>query len=105
MKTISVRQPYAEAIISGAKVHEYRSRKTNIRGRVAIHASLHDNGEHPDLPRGVVIGTVEIVDCMPDGHGGFAWVLRNPRRLATPFPWRGSAGWFNTPDEMFSTAS
>ncbi len=39
-----------------------------------------------ELPRGVVVGTVEIVDCEEEFLGGFRWKLANPRRLATPIP-------------------
>lgn len=33
------------------------------------------------LPRGVVVGTVEIVDCKPSRkHDGFEWHLARPER-------------------------
>src|SRR4051795_5225478 len=36
---LSVRQPYAEQIMRGTKVIEYRSVPTHVRGRVYIYAS------------------------------------------------------------------
>jgi len=39
-RAISIRQPFVEAILDGKKKIEYRSRKTNIRERVYIYASL-----------------------------------------------------------------
>ncbi len=39
MKAISVRQPWAELIVSGKKKIEIRSWKTNYRGYLLIHAS------------------------------------------------------------------
>jgi predicted transcriptional regulator len=39
-RALSVRQPFAEQIMLGTKKIEYRSMKTNIRGRVYIYASL-----------------------------------------------------------------
>jgi hypothetical protein len=33
------------------------------------------------LPTGKIVGTVEIVDCVPTADGGFAYRLANPRRL------------------------
>ncbi len=131
MKAFTVYQPWATAIVTGLKPHETRSRRTNIRGRVAVHAGKADlmqaaegmtNGEFMDLlyvmrkekdwPLGAVVGTVEIVGCVPvedvmDGlteqeralgdysPGRWAWVLKNPVMFATPIPARGKQGWWN----------
>ncbi len=92
VRALSIRQPHAEAIMRGIKKIEYRSGPTKIRGRVLIYAST---GRMPsdvemeylaeyrirdvkpdDLPRGVLIGTVELFDC-DDGD----WHLRKPVRL------------------------
>jgi len=40
-----------------------------------------------DLPRGVVVGTVEIIDCVQDGDD-YEWHLANPQRLAERIPRR-----------------
>jgi hypothetical protein len=91
LRALSIRQPHAEAIMRGVKQIEYRSRPTKIRGRVFIYACL---GRYPvedeaemmkeygikdvacdGLPRGVIVGSVELVDC----HGG-DWHLRKPER-------------------------
>jgi len=37
---ISIRQPYVELILRGIKKAEYRSRPTNVRGRVYLYASV-----------------------------------------------------------------
>ncbi|MHB0959289.1 MAG: ASCH domain-containing protein [Pirellulaceae bacterium] len=87
-RALSIRQPYAELIMLGEKTVEDRGRATTVRGRIAIYASL--SGEYleeaeeyqlnPDkLPRGVIIGTVDLFDC-DKGE----WKLRDPQRLATP---------------------
>ena len=64
------------------------------------------------LPLGAVVGTVEIVDCVPVEEiadtltereralgdfspGRFAWVLRNPVMFEKPIPARGQQGWWN----------
>ena len=130
MKAFTVYQPYAHAIVAGVKHYETRPRRTNIRGRVAVHAGRLDevqatkhltNGEFwavleaagggGNLPRGAVIGTVEIVDCVPveelvdslDNRerllgdyslGRFAWVLQNPVMFKTPIPAHGKHGLF-----------
>lgn len=116
---------------SRVKHYETRPRRTHIRGRVAVHAGRLDevqatkhltNGEFwavleaagggGNLPRGAVIGTVEIVDCVPveelvdslDNRerllgdyspGRFAWVLQNPVMFKTPIPAHGKQGWWN----------
>lgn len=85
---LSVRQPFAEQIMRGTKKIEYRSVKTNIRGRVYIYASLTPRidayekmkVEPGAFPAGVIIGTVEIVDCLEKG-GEYHWILANPQRL------------------------
>lgn len=89
MKTITIYQPYASLIFSKTPEGEYcktfetRGYNTNVRGRVAIHAGLknpylcvdkslserlEEFWEIPDLrifPRGMILGTVEIVDSVP----------------------------------------
>lgn len=146
MRALTVNQPYADAIVKGIKKYETRSRRTNIRGRVAIHAGkkilkspglfrrlwellggdtaqyggswLHHLESGVRSKRfGAVIGTVEIVDCVPIEEivdklseterllgdyspGRFAWVLKNPRKFSTTIPARGQLGfWEWTPPE------
>ena len=67
MRALSIRQPYAEQILRGTKVFEYRSRPTTIRERVYIYASCKPGPDREfermrikpgDLPTGVLVGTV-----------------------------------------------
>lgn len=137
MKAITVYQPYAFAIVARLKRYETRPRRTNIRGRVAIHAGKRDawrtgileKGTMPQIEKilseaqgetrrpahleyGAVIGTVEIVDCVPVEEiidtlteqerllgdyspGRFAWVLKDPVTFDTPIPARGKRGWWD----------
>ena len=126
MKALSIRQPWAWAIIHAGKNIENRSWSTNVRGRILIHASkYYDRREHGgdiddivhtigiddfvypedrlDAGFGGIIGTVEIVDCVTDHDspwffGPYGLVLRNP--VALPFtPWKGSLGFFDIPEE------
>ena len=92
-RAISIRQPYVEDILRGKKKYEYRSRPTQIRGRVFLYASLGPGSleywkkmklEPGSLPTGLVVGSVEIVDCLDDGEGGFKYKLKNPKRYRTP---------------------
>ena len=109
MKIISIKQPWASLIINGAKNVrtgvinfkdiENRNWRTHHRGPVLVHASqrqdditteelrYHYDVEMPKLmPRGGVIGIVDIVDCV-DKHpskwfiGKHGFILKNPRRL------------------------
>lgn len=92
-RAISIRQPYIEEILLGKKKYEYRSRPTKIRGRVFLYASLGKGDEvrfkkigyEPgELPTGVVVGSVEIIDCVyykkEDIYG---YKLAKPRRYKT----------------------
>jgi predicted RNA-binding protein with PUA-like domain len=109
-RALSVRQPWADLIMRGDKTIEVRSIRTNIRDRVHVYASLggvdvdervrvtREYGLDIDsLPRGVLVGTVEIVGCRPltvrDSRAAafpvsradttnFAWLLGSPRRAA-----------------------
>jgi hypothetical protein len=109
VKALSIRQPWAELILQGRKTIEVRSRLTHVRERVYIYAGLSriEADEEAriaarfgidvdELPRGVLVGTVEIVGCRPLKRGEskaagfkidpaddqFAWLLERPKRAA-----------------------
>ena len=104
MRALSIRQPWAELILHGEKTIECRSRPTRIRGQVWIYAARSPARSAPlcpltddaALPRGVLVGTVELVACRPLRRSdstaaclaidfdGYAWLLANPQRLAIP---------------------
>ena len=91
-KVLSVRQPYASLLVNGTKDVENRSRRTNFRGTVLIHASaqIHEVVEKLSgyLQNGIplvgiekdimnyaaiidgfsiiscIVGSVDIVDCI-----------------------------------------
>ena len=103
-RALSIRQPYAEQIMRGTKRVEYRSQPTKIRERVYIYASLTPGWEEEfewmkakpgDFPTGVVIGTVEVVDCT-GVPGDYEWHLARPVRLAEPIrpTGRPQPAWF-----------
>jgi hypothetical protein len=83
----------------GVKAREFRSVPTKIRGRVyvyagkapgPVHAYLEFGLMRADLPTGLLVGTVDVVDCeqvYPDDDedrrgARFAYILADPRRLA-----------------------
>jgi predicted transcriptional regulator len=92
-RAISIKQPFVEQILTGKKRLEFRSRATKIRERVYLYASLTERHEVAEwqkvskkpgtLVTGMIVGTVEITDCIQRGTG-FAYVLDRPRRLRTP---------------------
>lgn len=119
MKALSIRQPWADAIIWHGKDVENRDWKTKYRGPILIHAARawgpSERGdlafieamtatklEDVDKPLlGGIIGRAEIVDCVDhmDSRwffGRYGFVLRNAEPL--PFqPCKGRLGFF-TPD-------
>lgn len=116
MKALSVANPWAWGIIHGSKRIENRSWRTHHRGTILIHASksvrfLHDAWPLAELPPtaefvyGALIGTVEIMDCVPladvaddpFASGPWCWVLSNPQPLK-PIPWKGQTMLFPIPD-------
>ena len=112
MRALSIRQPHAEAIMRGVKPIEFRSCTTKIRERIYIYAAKGrftpeteaemmagykiKNVDCDDLPRGVLIGTVELFDCTGD-EGEYEWHVRKPERakkLLKPTG-RPQPAWFN----------
>jgi hypothetical protein len=89
MRALSIRQPYAEQILRGTKLFEYRTRPTTIRERIYIYASRKPgpakqfermHSQLGDLVTGVIVGTVEITDCSGE-PGDYKWHLARPQRL------------------------
>jgi hypothetical protein len=115
---LSIRQPWAELIISGKKPIEIRSWKTHYRGRIWIHAgqysdeSLDQSHGFKNLFRGGFIGSAELSSIEPfDAYrweswrsrhldpgayhpGLYAWVLVNAHRFEEPIPAPGQKSLF-----------
>jgi hypothetical protein len=122
LRALSVRQPWAWAILFAGKDIENRSWQAvnhglTVRGEIALHAAKGmtrneyestrdfmatlgvDCPDACDLWRGAVIGTVEVVDVVrehasPWFFGPRGLVLRNPKSFA-PVPVSGALGYFN----------
>jgi hypothetical protein len=119
MKAISIRQPWAWAIVHGHKPVENRTWQAAHRGPLLIHAGLQfdDEGLHAIQARfpavaamlpqrwdlGGIVGTADVVDCVSTHAsawftGPWGLVLHNARPL--PFvPYRGVLGLFDVPDD------
>ena len=96
----------------GIKDVENRTWATDYRGRLWIHAALSTARGDADewvearglavpaepLPRGVILGYVELVDIIDDSDSPWAlansqhWILRRPRLLIRPIEWQGRLG-------------
>ena len=70
MKAITIKEPWASLIVQGFKKYEFRSWKTNYRGKVLIHAGLSKeniddfNEYNLDISSGEIIGESYISDCI-----------------------------------------
>jgi hypothetical protein len=105
MKAITVKQPWAWAIIYADKDIENRSWRTNLRDTIAIHAgyNIDDAAVLPrgvklppesDLVRGAIIGVVDLVGVVEHSRskwfsGPFGFVLANARARDRPVPCKG----------------
>ena len=119
---LSVRQPWAWAIVHGGKDVENRSWRSNYRGPLLIHAArFQEDDDVYDVCRlvaktrklpahralghyrvrlqlGCVIGVVDMVDCVEDHpspwfRGRYGFVFRSPRGV-DPWRLRGRPGIF-----------
>ena len=72
MKVLTLKQPWATLISEGIKKYEFRSWKTNYRGKILIHAgSGIDKKEmekfknlHLEFPNKRILAEVELTDCL-----------------------------------------
>jgi predicted transcriptional regulator len=111
MKCLSLKQPYAELLVSGKKTIELRKWNTSFRGKFLIHASKNIDKEtsqslgidYHTLTRGAIIGTailygvkqykskteLEIdknkhcVDIKKFGFRKYGFMIKNAQRLSS----------------------
>lgn len=137
MKAITLWQPWASLWLTTRKVHETRCWATKHRGEIAVHAAAspirHGNisrelamicedefGGHwgMDLPRGCIIGVVNLEDCKLMGQDAvspinaddyfcgdwspdrFAWRRGEFLKLAIPLAIRGKQRIWNGPENV-----
>lgn len=128
MRAITLWQPWASAIALGHKKIETRSRRTHVRGQLAIHAAKRWTAGQKEfaqvekacgrlaarIPLGAVVAVADLVDCKPVEEiatgaieriygdyesGRFGWLLDNIRPLSEPVGCKGGQGfWFLPPD-------
>jgi len=115
VKALSIKQPWAWAILHAGKDIENRTWKTDYRGRVLIHTGKkfdaigwealkdatrfhHKVPDKSEFLFGGIVGSVEIVDVVENSpspwfQGPYGFVLRNPVEYDF-FPLRGQLGFF-----------
>ncbi len=124
MMALSVKQPWALAIVDGVKTIEVRSWATDYRGELLICASAAPKNEFwsdenldPPVVRllhaGCVLGSVKLVDVRPmikadeyEGgafceylKGAYAWVLEATGKQYRPDKVIGKLKLFDVPEE------
>jgi hypothetical protein len=121
LRAISIRQPWAYAILHLGKDLENKPMRTHYRGRILIQASLtttdHERAaarklglDSDVLVRGAIVGDAEIVDCVRNSksewaiRGQWHWILKSPRVLAKPMPFKGALGFIRVPDRILRGA-
>jgi hypothetical protein len=110
---LTVRQPWASLIVDGIKDVENRSWSTDYRGRLWIHAGASRVDDEPDYrelaadaPRGVVLGSVTLVDVVRDARSPWAmsgqchWLLAGATRLKVAVPANGRLGLWPLPGHV-----
>jgi hypothetical protein len=117
MKALTIKQPWAQAILYLGKDIENRGQRTSIRGTIAIHAgaTLYEPGfQHPliigrlepeDVVKSAIIGVVDIVKCVQKSDspwfiGKVGYVLRDPRALHEPIACSGARGFWDVPADI-----
>lgn len=122
MKCLSLKQPFAELVVSGKKTIELRTWNTGFRGAFLVHASGSTNleackmlGMDPErLPKRTIVGKATIygvkkyngrdefiadrekhmaTDEYADSKYGF--LLKDAVRFKKPIPMQGKLGFFD----------
>ncbi len=111
MKSLSLKQPYAELVVSGRKKIELRKWNTKFRGEFYVHASMNVDEKSMEkfgfkhLPTGCIVGKATLVDVkhysddnarkkdidlhLADGDWGhYGFILKNAKRIK-PIPAKG----------------
>jgi hypothetical protein len=126
MMALSIKQPWAAAVVLGIKDVENRGWDSKSRGILLVHASkepdfradwveelihehVHDGRFDQELAIaaltcGAIVGSVKIADCVRDSTSRWAedgrahWLLEQPRAFLRPVRCRGHLGFWEPPD-------
>ena len=104
MKTLSIKQPWAELILQARKKIEIRKWNTKFRGEFLVHSPKIPDKESMkkfgfnELPNGFILGKAELIDIKKyendeeflkdknlhlagKGWGNKGFILKNPKRI------------------------
>lgn len=122
VKVLTLKQPWATLVAEGIKKYEFRTWKTNYRGKVLIHAGAgvdkKELSRFKDLnleyPSKKIIAEVEIEDCLElddklndkiiqenniaygsKKRTGYAWKLKNVKKMDINKEINGKLGLWN----------
>lgn len=116
MKTLSLKQPFAELVVSGRKTIELKNWNTKFRGKFLIHASKNPDSKSmkkfgfDKLPLGVIVGEAELFDVKKyendsehkkdknkhladSSWGKYGFVLKNAKKIK-PIEAKGKLGFW-----------
>jgi len=122
LKALTLRQPWAWAVIYAGKDVENRRWQTSYRGPLLIHAAKDADRDgvaavlwtmrDPEAygqpseafrTRGAIIGMVRLADILTDSRSPWAqphfyhWIFETPTPLDPPMPWTGRQRLWNPP--------
>lgn len=128
MKALTIKQPWATLIVDGYKMYEFRSWKTNYRGKILIHAGKSLEKEQDKKFKcynlchefGAIVGEAILTDCilvdeefqeklekenkLVYGNSGhvtkYAWKLENIKKYDKPIYINGKLGLWNYKEEV-----
>ncbi len=121
MKTLSIKQPWAELILRGKKKIELRKWNTKFRGKFLIHSSkipdkrAMEKFGFEDLPCGFIVGKAELVNVKEykdseefkkdknlhladESLERYGFILKNIKRIK-PIKARGKLGFWEFKNE------
>ena len=123
MKVLTIKQPWASLIINSYKRYEFRSWKTNYRGKILIHAGKllekdmlnRFKDYNLDIDLGCIVGEAYLEDCIlvtkefqeklrkidsivyarSNHEEMYAWHLTNRKKYKDKIPIKGKLGLWN----------
>ena len=122
MKALTIKEPWASLIVNGYKKYEFRSWKTNYRGKILIHAGMSIEKDmlgnikdyNIEINKRAIIGEANLADCIlvneefdkelrnidkivyGNNHlNNYAWKLENIKKYDKPIPIKGKLGLWN----------
>ncbi len=118
MKALSLKQPFAELVVSGKKTIELRKWKTNFRGKFLIHASKVPDKKAMKkfgfklLPLGAIVGKSNLISIKKyesekgflkdknkhladSSWGNYGFILKDSKRIK-PIPAKGKLNFWES---------